>query len=358
MSKLLRVGITQGDINGVGYEVIFKALADAEILELITPVVFGSSGIAAETIKNLSLQGIHFTPVESVKDVADGRINVVDVCVGKLIPTPGIPSEAGGVAALKALEASVEALNEGEIDVLVTAPIDKNTIHSEEFQFPGHTEYLASKFSADDERPLMILFADRLRVALVTTHLPISEVAQHITEENVEASIRDFDAALRRDFLCERPLIAVLGLNPHCGDGGLIGDEEQTAIIPAIEAVKKDGILAFGPFPADGFFAAGNYNKFDGVLAMYHDQGLAPFKAIAGQRGVNFTAGLEIVRTSPDHGTAYDLAGKNIADPSSMREAIYRAVDIYRARAMYEEAIEDPLPVETPSTSKNDKSER
>lgn len=349
MSEILRVGISHGDYNGIGYEVILKALASEEMLGIATPVIFGSSELAAATINNCNLEGVHFTPVKSAADARDGRINVVDVCSANPHPVPGQPSREAGVAALEALEAACAALEEGSIDLLVTAPIDKNSIHGEGFDFPGHTEFLNSRFASSDiageSGSLMVLFDDYLRVALVTTHLPIAEVASHITRESVGTAIRAFDATLRRDFACDRPLIAVLGLNPHCGDNGLIGHEEQDAIIPAIEDAKDQGILAFGPFPADGFFAAGSYRKFDGVLAMYHDQGLAPFKALARQGGVNFTAGLEIVRTSPDHGTAYEIAGKGVADEESMRKAIYKALDIYRARKNYEEMTASPLKI-------------
>lgn len=345
MSDRIRVGITHGDYNGVSYEIILKALAEPEILEMITPVVFGSSELAASTIRNLGLEGVHFTTVKSAADAIEGRINVVDVCSEYPEPTPGVASDKAGRAALDALESSAGALERNDIDVLVTAPIDKNSIHSDSFSFTGHTEYLHDRFGGDGERALMVLFNDMMRVALVTTHLPVARVSEAITRERVGEAISDFDATLRKDFGCDRPLIAVLGLNPHCGDGGVIGTEETEVIIPAIEEAKEKGVLVFGPFPADGFFAAESYKKFDGVLAMYHDQGLAPFKALAGASGVNFTAGLSIVRTSPDHGTAYNLAGKNIANPLSMREAIFRAVDIYRKRADYLDYSSNPLKV-------------
>lgn len=353
MNSKIKVGITHGDYNGVGYEIIFKALADERIPEIMTPVVFGSSDLAAHTIRDLQLEGVHFTPVRSAAEAQDGRINIVDICSAQPQPTPGVPSQEAGQSAFASLAAACAALEEGEIDVLVTAPIDKNSIHSEEFSFPGHTEYLADRFPDPDEKQLMVLFDDHVRVALVTTHLPIARVAEHITKENVLTAIKAFDRTLRKDFGIDRPLIAVLGLNPHCGDRGLIGEEEATAISPAIETAVEEGTLAFGPFPADGFFANGLADRYDGVLAMYHDQGLAPFKAIAGQRGVNFTAGLEFVRTSPDHGTAYDIAGKGEADHTSMLQAIYRAIDIYRARRRWEEMTENPLKFTRPKEERN-----
>lgn len=345
MNNHIRVGITHGDYNGVGYEVILKALAHEGMLELMTPVLFGSSEVAASTIRNLNIEDAHFSPVKDAASAHHGRINIVDVCTTKPEVTPGSASSQAGAAALDALNVAVKALRQGDIDVLVTAPIDKNSIHNDEFHFPGHTEFLANEFAPESEDALMVLFADKLRVALVTTHLPISKVAENITRQRVYDSIKHFEKTLRKDFGVDRPMIAVLGLNPHCGDRGMIGTEEYTEILPAIDDAVEEGILAFGPFPADGFFASGKFADYDGVLAMYHDQGLAPFKSLAGQNGVNFTAGIDIIRTSPDHGTAYDIAGKGIADPQSMREAIYAAIDLYRNRRHYEEITANPLPV-------------
>lgn len=341
----IRVGITHGDYNGVGYEVILKALADDQILDLMVPVLFGSSYVAAHTIKELDIDNVHFSPVKSAADAHEGRINIVDVCHRQPERTPGVPSPHAGQSALDALKAATNALENGEVDVLVTAPIDKNSIHGEEFSFPGHTEYLQTRFNEEGAKPLMVLFDEYVRVALVTIHCPISQVAQSVKREAVYDAIKAFDATLRKDFAVDRPMIAVLGLNPHCGDRGMIGTEEYTEINPAIDDAVEEGILAFGPFAADGFFGSGKYRNYDGVLAMYHDQGLAPFKALAENRGVNFTAGLPIVRTSPDHGTAYDIAGKGVADPISMRNAIYSAIDIFRNRMRYEEMTENPLKV-------------
>lgn len=341
--KILRVGITHGDYNGIGYEVILKALADETIPELFTPVVFAAPRLIDKAAKDF---GLELPPMRVIKNEADaetGKINIVDINVAETPLTPGIPSKQSGEAAVKALEMAVEALQRGDIDVLVTAPICKTAVQSDEFKFPGHTEFLADRLGKEGDRALMVLFDDDLRVALATTHLPISEVSAAITSDRVADAIRDYERVLKQDFGIERPKIAVLSLNPHCGDNGLLGNEEQTAIIPAIDSVREDKILAFGPYAADGFFATGAWRNFDGVLAMYHDQGLAPFKALARQNGVNFTAGLEYVRTSPDHGTAYDLAWKGEADPTSMREAIYKAIDIRRTRDRHLRASRNPL---------------
>ena len=341
----IRIGITHGDYNGIGYEVILRALQNKEITELYTPVIFGSGRIAAETIKSLKLEDCKFRQIDNASHVADGHINLVDVVGADVHHTPGQPSQKAGEAAVAALEAAAKAIEDGYIDLLVTAPIDKKSAQGPKFNFPGHTEYLEDKFVVEGGNALMILADDTLRVALVTTHLPLRDVPGQITKENVERSITDFARALKMDFGCERPKIAVLSLNPHCGDGGVLGTEEVDSIIPAIEACREKGILAFGPHAADGLFGSGAYRNYDGVLAMYHDQGLAPFKALARSGGVNFTAGLDIIRTSPDHGTAYDKAGKGIADESSMREAIYMAVDIGRRRAAFLDASENPLEI-------------
>lgn len=342
MSKLLKVGITHGDINGVSYEVILKALADEKIPELFTPVLFGSPQIVEKARREF---GMDILPIHIVKrgaEIRDGKLNIIEIPVTHNDVTPGISTEVSGRAAVQALEKAVEALREGVIDVLVTAPISKKAVQGNEFRFPGHTEFLAERLG-EGNGALMILFDDYLKVALVTTHLPLSKVPHEITREKVAKKIRLFESVLRRDFTVERPKIAVLSLNPHCGDEGLLGNEEIDHILPAIEDMKKEGILAFGPYSADGFFATGAYRNFDGVLAMYHDQGLAPFKALAREEGVNFTAGLPFIRTSPDHGTAYDRAWKGEADPTSMRQAIYKACDIWRNRRNYLNASANPL---------------
>lgn len=344
----IRIGITLGDINGVGPEVVAKALANSDILELFTPVVFGSADVMRHTAESLGLEDFEFTVVAAPGEIEDGRVNLVDVGEGASRRTPGVASAEGGKAAVAALEAATAVIADGGLDLLVTAPIDKHTAQGETFRFPGHTEYLEEKFAVGEGKALMILADGRLRVSLVTTHMPLRDVAYHITRQNVANSIRDFHRALKMDFGCERPKIAVLGLNPHCGDGGTLGREELEEILPAVEDCKKEGILAFGPIAADGLFGSGSYAMYDGILAMYHDQGLAPFKAIAAGGGVNFTAGLDIIRTSPAHGTAYDKAGRGTADETSMREAIYAAIDIARRRDAYLDATENPLEVHAP----------
>lgn len=349
---MLRVGITHGDINGISYEVILKALADDRITELCTPVIFGSPKLVAYYKKTLGIDTFQANQISSPSQAKDGAINIYNISDSELKVDMGRPTPESGHAALLALESAVEALKKGEIDVLVTAPINKNAIHGADFPFNGHTEYLQARLcpvqeSADTEEEdektvqqerdrkeaLMILFADTLRVALVTTHLPLAEVPKAITKDLVMRRLRQFNDSLILDFGLTRPRIAVLSLNPHAGDNGLLGNEEEEIIKPAIAEAFDAGIMAFGPYPADGLFGLGDYTKFDGILAMYHDQGLAPFKLAAGDSGVNFTAGLPYVRTSPDHGTGYDIAGKNIASPESMRQAIYAAIDIYRCRA-------------------------
>lgn len=340
--KKIRVGITHGDTNGIGYEVILKTLSATELAELCTPVLYGSAKVATYHRKALDMPGLNFNVLQDAAGVKDGVNNFVDVIGEEVKVDLGQATKVAGMAAFKALERAVADLKDGKIDVLVTAPINKNTIQSEDFTFPGHTEYLAEAMG-EGNSPLMILFNDRVKVALVTTHLPISEVSAAITKEAVLEKLALFNESLKRDFSIVRPRIAVLGLNPHSGDGGLLGKEEQDVIIPAIEEANENRILCFGPYAADGFFGSGQFTHFDGVLAMYHDQGLAPFKTIAMETGVNYTAGLPFVRTSPDHGTGYDIAGKNEADESSFREAIYRAIDIYRSREIYDEMTSNPL---------------
>ena len=342
MSDKIKVGITHGDFNGIGYEVILKVCDDNRICELCTPVIYGSAKIASGYRKTLELQGPAPVQVKSAADAADGQVSIVNIIGEDAKVEPGHPSPEAGKAAFEALERAVSDLRAGIIDVLVTAPINKATIHSEFFTFPGHTEYLETSLG-DGNKALMILFNDRLRVALATVHLPVTKIAESITTESIVEKVRIFNESLIKDFGIVKPRIAVLGLNPHSGDEGLIGTEEKEIIIPAIEQCRAEKIHAFGPYPADGFFGSGNYSKFDGVLAMYHDQGLAPFKTIAGTSGVNFTAGLPAVRTSPDHGTGFDIAGKGLADPDSMREAIYAAIDIYRNRRTHSDSTANPL---------------
>ena len=342
MSKKIKVGITHGDPNGIGYEVILKTLSDPRIPELCTPVVYGSAKIASYYRKGMELPQVQFNTIQTAQQAKDGDVNIINVVGEDFKIEPGIPSKSAGEAAFIALERAVTDLRAGDIDVLVTAPISKETIQSDTFTFPGHTEYLESSIG-DGDKALMILANDRLRIALVTTHLPIAKVAQAITIESVLDKLRIFNSSLKRDFNIVAPRIAVLSLNPHAGDHGLLGSEEADVIAPALEQAANEKILAFGPYAADGFFGTEAYRKFDGVLAMYHDQGLAPFKTIAMDSGVNFTAGLPYVRTSPDHGTGFDIAGQGKASEESMRQAIYMALDTYRSRLRHDEAYANPL---------------
>lgn len=339
-SPRLRVGITHGDFNGVGYEVILKMLDDPRILELCTPVVYGSAKIAAYYRKGLELAfNIPFNQIQQASQARTDAVNIVNVIGQEAHIAPGESTPEAGEAAFIALERAVADLKEETIDVLLTAPINKANIQSDTFRFAGHTEYLASA-CGDGAEPLMILFNDRIRVALVTTHLPLAKIAEAITEDAIVAKLQLFNQSLTADFAIVKPRIAVLSLNPHAGDGGLLGVEEKEIIAPAIERARNQlKIHAFGPYPADGFFGNGLYTKFDGVLAMYHDQGLAPFKTLAMESGVNFTAGLPYVRTSPDHGTGYDIAGKGVASEASMRAALYAAIDIFRSRRTHNEMI-------------------
>lgn len=341
-NKKIRVGITHGDINGIGYEVIIKSLEDPTLLELCTPVVYGSSKALAYHRKALDLQNVSFTMVPRAEEANDGVNNLVEVIDGEVKIELGTPSETAGKAAFAALKRAADDLRNGIIDVLVTAPIDKDTIQSPDFNFPGHTEFLESRIG-EGNKALMVLCNDDLRVALVTTHLPLAKVPEAITKEKILEKLAIFNESLTKDFDIIKPRIAVLSLNPHAGENGMLGEEEKETISPAIEEAYANKILAFGPYATDGFFGSGQYRHFDGVLAMYHDQGLAPFKTIAMESGVNFTAGLPYVRTSPDHGTGYDIAGKNQADESSLRSAIYRAIDVFRNRARYYEMRAKPL---------------
>lgn len=339
---MIRVAITQGDTNGVGYEVILKTFSDPTIFELCTPIIYGSPKIAAYHRKALNLE-TNFSIINTAEEARDGRLNILNCFNEEVKVELGHPSEEAGQAAYKALDRAMTDYRAGLFDVLVTAPINKATIQSPGFHFPGHTEYIETSVG-DGNKALMILMNESLRVALVTTHLPIKDIAKAITKEAIIEKATIFHKTLKRDFRISNPRIAVLSLNPHAGDNGLLGSEEQEVIKPAIDELEKQGIQAFGPYPADGFFGSNAYDHFDGVLAMYHDQGLAPFKTIALESGVNFTAGLPIVRTSPDHGTAYDIAGQGKADENSFRQAVYTAIDVFRNRQNYDEPLQNPLP--------------
>lgn len=337
------VGISQGDINGIGLEVIIKTFLDPQMLEICTPVIFGSNKTASFHRKALNIEDFSFHPIRTISEINHKRANIINVYDEDIVIELGNQTEAGGKYALKSLEAAVDALAQKKIDVLVTAPINKENIQSPDFQFPGHTEYLENKFGTGNS--LMFLVSDTLRVAVVTGHIPVTRVAQELTTEKIIQKIRVLNTTLITDFSVRKPKIAVLGLNPHAGDNGVIGDEEQQIIIPAIQKTKEEGLLVYGPYPADGFFGNEAYKNFDAVLAMYHDQGLIPFKTISFNSGVNFTAGLPIIRTSPDHGTAYDIAGKNCASEESFRKAVYLAIDIYKTRKQYTTLISNPLSI-------------
>ena len=349
MSRKLIVGITQGDGNGIGYEVIIKALADERMLEFCTPVIYGSSKIFGFYKKQIhDIENINTNVISSARDAHQKRVNIVNCLPESVFVEPGQSTPESAKSAMTSLKKAVEELKEGHIDVLVTAPINKRAMSSEGFGYTGHTEYLEQEFGVDEVA--MIMVCDRLKVGVVTGHISLKDVTSHITTEKILKKLRLMKASLQRDFGVDAPKIAVLGLNPHCGDGGLLGDEEQQIILPAVKAANEEGIMAFGPYSSDGFFGLGNYAKFDAVLAMYHDQGLTPFKALAFEDGVNYTAGLPVVRTSPDHGTAYEMAGRDLADPRSMKSAIYAAIDIYNNRVRYDELIAGRMTIKLPDT--------
>lgn len=337
------VGISQGDINGIGLEVIIKTFLDPQIFDICTPVLFGSPKTASFHRKALNIEDFSFNQIKDVSEINHKRANIITVYDDEPLVELGKQTPAGGEYAFKSLEAAAYALAQKKIDVLVTAPINKENIQSADFNFPGHTEYLDDKFG--DGNSLMFLVSDALKVAVATGHIPVTQVAQALSTEKILKKIQVLHKSLVQDFQVRKPKIAVLGLNPHAGDNGVIGNEEQNIIIPAINAAKEEGMLVYGPYPADGFFGNGTYKQFDAVLAMYHDQGLIPFKTIAFNDGVNFTAGLPVVRTSPDHGTAYDIAGKNLASEESFRKALYMAIDIYKTRLMHNELTGNPLKI-------------
>ena len=344
--KLIKVGITQGDTNGVGYEVILKSFSNPKIFDLCIPVLYGSPKLANWYGKLLEESEIALPEINSIPNVyqtVQGKLNLIR-CVDDSEPVkPGTPTAIGGKASFQSLEAATSDLKKGTIQALLTAPINKRIIQNETFHFQGHTEYLEQRFGDSQHPSLMILLNDSLRVALVTGHIPLANVKQAITTDKIIEKLKIFNQSLLKDFGIVRPRIAVLALNPHAGEEGFIGNEETTIIQPAIAEAEKDGLSVFGPYAADGFFGAQTYQFFDGVLAMYHDQGLAPFKALTMDYGVNFTAGLPIIRTSPSHGTAYDIAGKNKASENSFRQALYTLIDVHRNRKIHQTATANPL---------------
>jgi len=336
------IGITQGDPNGVGLELIIRTFADEHIYKYCTPVVYASPKSFVFYKKQLNLQEPMYHLVQSASEAKAGRLNLVVSSDAAMEITPGQASDAAGKEALLALDKALVDAAAGHLQAMVTAPLDKNTVAANLPGFSGHTGYIAEKLGVD--RYAMVLVSENLRVGLVTEHLPVSQIAQAITTDKIVAKLNILHSSLREDFACTKPRIAVLGLNPHAGDGGLLGKEEINIIKPAIAKVFGEGKLVYGPYSADSFFGSGAYKTFDGVLAMYHDQGLIPFKTFAFYDGVNYTAGLNLVRTSPDHGTAYDLAGKGTCETLSFRNAIYEAIGIVRNRLQHHEDYADPLP--------------
>lgn len=348
-NEKIRVGITQGDINGIGYEVIIKTLMDPRMDEMCTSIVYGSPKVAAYHRKALNIENFSFNQIKDASEANPKRPNIVNCMDENVRVELGKSTEYGGQGALLALQAAIADLKAGKIDVLVTAPINKANIQSQSFSFPGHTEFLANEFGV--KSALMLMVSDTMKVGVVTGHIPIADVPKNITVDAILNKLRLLNETLIKDFAIRRPRIAVLGLNPHAGDSGVIGNEEETIILPAIKQANEEGIVAMGPYPADGFFGSDRFTRFDAILAMYHDQGLSPLKVINFDTGVNYTAGLPIVRTSPDHGTAYDLAGHNLANPNSFRQAVYLAIDIFRNRQLHKELTSNPLQSVDPETA-------
>ncbi len=341
-NKKIKVGITVGDINGIGIEVIIKAFKDNRMYQQITPVIYGSTKVANIHRKVLRMSDFRFNIIEKVEEAKSKKVNLINLGNDEALKVElGKPTKDSGEFALKSLEAATKDLAEGKIDILVTAPINKEAIQNAGFEFPGHTEYLAHLSKTEDY--LMLLMNDVLKIGVVTGHIPLKEVAESLDKKEILNKIEILNKSLKSDFGIIKPKIAILGLNPHAGDNGKIGMEEKEIILPAILKAKENNILAFGPYSADGFFGSGSYKDFDAILAMYHDQGLAPFKALSFGSGVNFTAGLPIVRTSPDHGTAYEIAGQRKAESDSFRHAIFTAIDIYKKRNNYKAMTSNPL---------------
>ena len=341
MSDKPKIGISIGDVNGIGLEIIIKTLADAKIYDYCTPIVYGLTKVASFHRRATHINEFNFNVVDNAADAQHRKPNMINCWEEDVKIEPGQVTAEGGKYAYISLQRATDDLLAGNIDALVTAPINKDNIQNEEFSFPGHTEYLQHRDSKDDS--LMFLVSDTLRVGVVTGHIPVSKISESITTDKIVHKLKLMNTSLENDFWIRKPKIAVLGLNPHASDNGLIGSEEKETIIPAIEEARNNDVLAFGPYAADGFFANGTYLQFDAVLAMYHDQGLIPFKQIAFESGVNYTAGLSFVRTSPDHGTAYDIAGKNMASEVSFREALFTALHIIKHRRETAELNENPL---------------
>ena len=338
-SEKIIVGISIGDFNGIGIEVVLKTFLDKRMLDFCTPVIFGSTKLITAYKKSMDID-VPFNGVKHIDNVIPGKLNIVNLWNEDFVVELGKQTPEAGKYAFQSLEAATNSLEKGEIDVLVTAPINKDNIQSEEFVFPGHTEYLESKLAGES---LMILMTDTLRVGLITGHIPISEIPATITPDLIKKKVAILHKTLIQDFAISKPKIAVLGLNPHCGDNGVIGNEDDEIIRPTIAEIQEEGKIVYGPYAADSFFGSENYKNFDGILAMYHDQGLAPFKTLSFGGGVNYTAGLAKVRTSPDHGTAYELAGKGEANINSFKEAVFSAIQIFKTREEYNSLTKNTL---------------
>ncbi len=341
MSDKIKIGISIGDVNGIGLEVIIKTLIDSKIMDYCTPIVYGNTKVASFHRKTMDVNEFNFNVINSPEEAHTKRANMINCWEEDVRIELGLSTPSGGKYAFLSLERALDDLIAGKTDAMVTAPINKHNIQSDDFQFAGHTEYIQAKTGAEDS--LMFLVSEDIRVGVVTGHIPVNEVAEKISKEKILSKLAIMSQSLKKDFWIQKPKIAVLGLNPHAGDEGLIGKEELEIITPAIAEANTQGIFAFGPYAADGFFAAHTYSQFDAVLAMYHDQGLIPFKQIAFHNGVNFTAGLPVVRTSPDHGTGYDIAGKNLASANSFREALFTAIKIVERRRESLELSSNPL---------------
>jgi len=337
----IRVGFTHGDINGIGYEILIKAFINSQINDLITPIVYGSAKVAAYHRKTLNIQNFSFNQIISVDRANPKRPNLVNCVDNSISVDIGQVTAQAGQSAIHSIQCALKDIKDGKIDVLVTLPIHKLSIHSDKFQFKGHTDFLKDFFNSNEV--LMFMVSENIKIGLVTEHIALEDVKRHITKEKIISKLQMIHKSLQTDFLFRKPKIAVLGLNPHAGDKGIIGEEDEKIIVPAIKEANNKNILAFGPFAADGFFGSGNYLKFDAILAMYHDQGLIPFKIFSFEHGVNFTAGLPIVRTSPNHGVGFDIAGKGQASSASLLEAIYKAIDIYRNRKLNKELQRNAL---------------
>ncbi len=337
----IRIGISHGDINGISYEIIIKALQDQRLLENYTVIVYGSSKVASYYRKLMNLDEFNFNIIKKAEQAQPHRPNIINIVEEEVKIDIGSITSIAGELAFKSLEMATDDLLNEKIDILVTAPINKNNIQSEKFRFPGHTEYLANRCNMEDS--LMLMVSHDFRIGVVTGHIPLAKVSEDLSKELILRKIRILNKSLKQDFGVIKPKIAILALNPHAGDEGLIGDEDQKVTKPAIGEAFSEGIMAFGPYPADGFFGSSSFREFDGVLAMYHDQGMLPFKLLSFGEGVNYTAGLPVVRTSPAHGTAFDIAGKNEANPQAFRSALFQGCDIFINRKRYKEAMKDPL---------------